>query len=300
MAVAAFCAATNLGAADIGVAWEGKSGMADKVMAGFDESIKGQGITVEYQKNLANIEELKKVIARFEKEKEAMVILRSTGAEVFLTHRPAIPTFLGACNNPVKLGVVKNMQAPGGNITGVTYYVPAKTQLQLMKTILPNLKSVMLLMESGHPSAPIEEEETKAACQAMGIAYMGKQCSSVAEILTAVKDNKSRVSAFIIGTQAMVFDNTPKIVDAAGKTPVFAYSEKPIRTGALAGYVADDEKLGSMLAKSVIDVVVRKKQVREVPFKMDPEPIFYLNGTTYRNLGLEIPPNVLGAAKIVQ
>ncbi|HPC47013.1 MAG TPA: hypothetical protein PLW83_03130 [Deltaproteobacteria bacterium] len=100
MAVAAFCAATNLGAADIGVAWEGKSGMADKVMAGFDEAIKGQGITVEYQKNLANIEELKKVIARFEKEKAAMVILRSTGAEVFLTHRPAIPTFLGACNNP--------------------------------------------------------------------------------------------------------------------------------------------------------------------------------------------------------
>ena len=59
-----------------------------------------------------------------------------------------------------------------------------------MKKILPSMKSVMLLMEKGHPSAPIEEEETKAACIAFKISYHGKMCSSVDEILTAVKENK--------------------------------------------------------------------------------------------------------------
>jgi putative ABC transport system substrate-binding protein len=274
--------------------------MANNVMKGFAEGIKGSGINVEYQKDLASVEELEKVIARFQKEKAGMVIMRSTGAECFLTHKPTIPTFLGACNNPGKIGVVKNVKAPEGNITGASYYIPAKLHLQVMKSILPNMKSVMLLMEKGHPSAPIEEEETRAGCAALGFEYHGKQCTSVDEIIATVKDNRDKVSVIIIGTQAMVFDNTGKIIDAAGKTPVFAYSEKPIKNGALGGYVADDEKLGRMIAEEVIEVLVKKKPVKDVPFRFDTEPIFYLNGKTYTRLGLEIPAGVLGAAKIIQ
>jgi putative ABC transport system substrate-binding protein len=115
-----------------------------------------------------------------------------------------------------------------------------------------------------------------------------------------VRDNRDKVSVIIIGTQAMVFDNTGKIIDAAGKTPVFAYSEKPIKNGALGGYVADDEKLGRMIAEQVIEVLVKKKPMKDVPFRFDTEPVFYLNGKTYTRLGLEIPAGVLGAAKIVQ
>jgi putative tryptophan/tyrosine transport system substrate-binding protein len=287
-------------AIEIGVAWEGKSGMANNVMKGFSEGLKGSGINVELQKDLASPDDLSKVMKRFEKEKSGMVVMRSTGAELLIKNPPKIPTFIAACNQPAKVGVIKNIKAPEGNITGVTYYVPGKTHIGLIKNILPGTKSVFMLMEKGHPAAPIEEEETKAACTANGIAYHGKMCSSVDEILSAVATNKDKVSAFIIGTQAMVFDNTPKIVDTAGKIPVFAYSEKPIRNGALAGYVADDETLGRMLAQSVIDVLVKGKTVRDVPVKFDPQPVFYLNGNTYKKLGLEISPQVLGAAKIIQ
>jgi putative ABC transport system substrate-binding protein len=300
MALLALCFSSNLFAVDIGVAWEGKSGMVNNVIKGFAEGIKGSGINVEYQKDLASVDELVKVMSRFQKEKAGMVIFRSTGAEALIKNPPTIPTFIGACNNPAKVGVVKNMKAPEGKITGVSYYVPGKIHLELMKTILPTMKSVMLLMEKGHPSAPIENEETKAASTVLGITYHGKMCSSVDEILTAVKENKDKVSAFIIGTQALVFDNTPKIIDAAGKTPVFAYSEKPIKTGALGGYVADDELLGKMLAQSVIDVLVKGKAIKDVPIKFDPQPVFYLNGNTYKKLGLQIPPNILSAAKIIQ
>jgi putative ABC transport system substrate-binding protein len=300
MALLALCFSSNLYAVDIGVAWEGKSGMANNVIKGFAEGIKGSGINIEYQKDLASVDELVKVMSRFQKEKAGMVILRSTGAEVLIKNPPTIPTFLGACNNPAKVGVVKNMKAPEGMITGVSYYIPGKIHLGLIKTILPTMKSVMLLMDKAHPSSPIENEETKAACTALGITYYGKMCSSVGEIVSAVKENKDKVSAFIIGTQALVFDITPKIVDAAGKTPVFAYSEKPIKTGALGGYVANDELLGKMLAQSVIDVLVKGKAIKDVPIKFDPQPVFYLNGNTYKKLGLQIPPNVLAAAKIIQ
>jgi len=300
MALLALCFSSNLFAVDIGVAWEGKSGMANNVVKGFAEGIKGSGINVEYQKDLASVDELVKVMSRFQKEKAGMVILRSAGAELLIKNQPTIPTFIGACNNPAKVGVVKNMKAPEGKITGVSYYVPGLIHVKLIKTILPEVKSVMLLLDKEHPSAPIENEETKEGCAAIKITYHGKMCSSVDEILAAVRDNKDKVSAFIIGTQALVFDNTPKIIEAAGKTPVFAYSEKPIKQGALGGYVADDETLGKMLAQSVMDVLLKGKAIKDIPIKFDPQPIFYLNGNTYKKLGLQIPPNVLAAAKIMQ
>jgi putative tryptophan/tyrosine transport system substrate-binding protein len=176
MALLALCFSSSLYAVDIGVAWEGKSGMANTVIKGFNEGIKGSGFNIEYQKDLASVDELVKVMNRFQKEKAGMVILRSTGAELLIKTPPTIPTFLGACNNPAKVGVVKNMKAPEGKITGVSYYVPGIIHVKLIKTILPEVKSVMLLLDKDHPSAPIENEETKEGCAALKITYHGKMC----------------------------------------------------------------------------------------------------------------------------
>ncbi len=290
----------TLHAAELGVAWVGKSGMADNVMKGFEDGIKGTGIRIEYQKDLKTNEDLAKVVARFEKEKTGMLILRSPCAEWLSKNPPKIPTFIGACNNPSQLGVIQKMSAPEGKITGVSYYIPARLNVEVFKAIIPKMTSVFLLMEKGHPSSEIEEAETREACAKLGIAFHGKMCSSVDDVLATVRQNSGKVTCFIIGSQAMIMDNAVKIVSAADRTPVFSYSEKPIRNGALGGYVADDQKLGRMLAAEVIDALIRHKPIRDIPVKFDPSPVFYLNGLTYKKLGLEIPVNILGAAKIIQ
>lgn len=289
-----------LHALDVGVAWVGKSGMAENVMKGFEDGIKGMNINLEYQKDLPSNEALAKVIERFTKEKGGILVLRSPCAEWLVKNPPAVPTFIAACNNPSQLGVIKNLKSPEGKITGVTYYIPAKINMDIFRAILPQMKTVYLLMEKGHPSAEIEEQETKVECAKLGVTYNGKMCTSIDEVTAAVKQNSGKVSCFIIGSQAMIMDNAARIVNAAGKTPVFSYSEKPIKSGALGGYVADDKKLGRILAGQVVDVLVKHKAVKDTPVRFDPEPVFYLNGLTYKKLGLEIPPNVLGSAKIIQ
>ncbi|MRR39451.1 hypothetical protein EG829_33355, partial [bacterium] len=213
---------------------------------------------------------------------------------------PSVPTFIAACNNPSQLGVIKNLNAPEGKITGVSYYIPARINIGVYKSIFPQMKSVFLVMQKGHPSAEIEEDETKDTCAKLGIAYHGAMFTSIDDAMAAVRDNKGKVTCFIIGSQAMIMDNAVSIVEAAGKTPVFSYSEKPILKGALGGYVADDQKLGRMLAGQVVNVLLKHKAIRETPVIFDPDPVFYLNGLTYKKLGLEIPAKVLAAAKIVQ
>lgn len=294
----------NALAVDIGVAWVGKAGMPLRVMNGFTKGIKEKApevdFTVDIQKELSSMQELEKVVAGFEKEKDGMVILRSNGAQWLAERKTSIPTFIGACNNPSQLGTVKNLSRPGGNITGVTYYIPASTHLEVFKAMQPQMKSVFLLMEQGHPGSLIDQNETQVACSKLGLTYDGKMCSSLEDVISTVKEKRDNVSAFIIGSEALVIDNTAKIIEAAGKTPVFAYSEKPIMSGAIAGYVADDEKLGYMLAESVIEVLVKGKDIGYISVKTDPQPTLYINGTTYQKIGLIIPPKILGVAKIIQ
>ncbi len=286
----------------LGVAWAGKSGMANRILKGLQTGLAevAPSIKVEVVKNLPNIEELAKVAKRFEKEKSGMVILRSNGAKWLAKNPPSIPTFIGGCNNPTQLGVVKNMEAPEGKVTGVTYFLPVKSQFQVFKALLPNMKSVLLLLEKGHPGSPIDQHSTKVACKQFGVAYAEKFVSTKDEALAAAKSAQGKYSAIIIGNQALLLDLAKSIVAAAGNTPVLAYSNKPVKDGALGGFVADDGKLGYMLAKSVAAVLLKGKAIKDVPVKVDPDPKFSINVTTAEKLKISVPYEILESANRIK
>lgn len=289
-------------ALEIGLAWVGKSGMAGRVTQGFDKAIGelAPDAKIEYQKELASLDDLAALVEKWQKEKDGMVILRSNGAKWLGKNPPSIPTFIGGCNHPVQLGAVKNLKAPEGNITGVTYFLPVDTQFEVFQAMLPEMKSVMLLVEKGHPSAAIDQEGTKEVCDKLGLEYSDFAASSVDELSAAVKDNAGKASVFIIGSQALIIDNTQAVIAAAGDTPVLAYSSKPVSAGALGGFVADDVKLGTILAESLVQVLVEGKAIKDVPVQMDPDPKFVLNAKTAEKLGVEIPYAILEAAEVIE
>jgi len=294
--------ATAVSAAEIGMAWAGKSGMSDRVTAGFEQGMKelAPDIKIEYQKELGTIDDLAQVAKKWEKEKNGMVLIRSNAAKWLAQNPPTIPTFIGGCNNPNELGAVKNLQAPEGNITGVTYYLPVESQFEVFKAIIPNMKSVLLLLGKNNPSAVVDQAGTKAVCEKLGITYNEKLCDTREDAIAAVNEFKGKVSVIIIGNQALHIDNAENIVKAAGTTPVLSYSSKPVKAGALGGFVADDKKLGYMLAESVVAVLKNGKAIKEVPVKVDPDPKFYVNSRTAEKLKIEIPFTILETATVIQ
>ena len=289
-------------ATEIGVAWAGKSGMSNRVAAGFDQGIKelAPQMSVEYQKELGSVDELAQVAGKWEKEKDGMVLLRSNAAKWLGQNPPAIPTFIGGCNNPKQLGAVKNLEAPEGNITGVTYYLPVDAQFEVFQAIIPDLKSVLLLLGKNNPSAVVDQGATQAVCKKMGIAYEEALCETKEDVSKAVEAFRGKVSVIIIGNQALIIDNAEDIVTAAGSTPVLSYSSKPVKAGALGGFVADDKSLGYMLAESVVAVLKDGKPIKAVAVKVDPDPKFYVNAKTAEALKLEIPFAILETATVIE
>ena len=283
---------TSMYAKDIGIAWVGKSSMQDDILKGFllQTKIFKNKFNIEIKKELKTLDDLKNLTQQWDTKKDGMILLRSSAAKMLSYTKTNIPTFIGGSNHPIALGAVNNTLSPQGNITGVTYYISKKTTLKMINLFLPNIKSILFLGEKGHFSTPIEQEETQRILKNdYKVEYKEFISDNLHDILNEVKNKKDQVAAIILGNQALIFDNANSIIKIAENIPVFSYSKSALKNGALAGYVADDVKLGKELAKSVYSVLFNGKKIKEVSIKVDNNPVFYVNKRTLDNLHLEIP-----------
>lgn len=294
-----FASMSAADAQQVGVAWMGQSSSPGRYLEVMQPMLEAQGIELEIAGELTP-EQMAEVVDRFERDKDAMIVLRSNGVSWLAENSPEIPTFIGATNHPRLLGAIQNVQAPEGNITGVTYYLEHQPLLETYKTILPGMQSVMLLLQEGHSASDVDEEGTMAACANLGLDCQAVRVSSPDELRQTVTENAGQVDAFIMGNPAMVLDNVELILAAAGDTPVVSYQDSAVDGGALAGFAAADAVLAGFLAESLLDVVQAGRAISEVPVKTDPFPTFKVNMTTASRLGVTVPMEVLGAATIVE
>jgi putative ABC transport system substrate-binding protein len=259
-------------------------------------------IHTQLRRNLKDIKEAEQVFREFETTMDAIVFLRSTGAQFLATADPKVPAFVGACNNPAELGAVKNLNSPEGKITGVTHFVPFETRFKVISSLFPNVKSVALLLQKGHPGSAIDAEGTRAECAKRGIAYHQVMASNLGELVEEMKKLRGKVDLFIISTTKLAFSNATSIVGEAmvSKTPVFSYMSGCADKGAVADLFVDQIKQGQMLAESVAAVLVKGQPISRVPVLMESNPKVVINEASMRVLGLKFPDAILKDAKIVQ
>jgi putative tryptophan/tyrosine transport system substrate-binding protein len=290
----------------IGLMWVGSSGMAKRVMIGFVRKARQIDPDLKTTTKMAikNMDEGAKVFRDLEATMDGVVFLRSNGAKFLgkLETPPRVPCFVGGCNNPAFLGAVKDLNAPEGNITGVTYFIPYEKRFQLIMTLFPDIKSVALLMHRGHPGSPIDRAGTRAQCSRLGLAYSEVIAGDLKELMQGAKGLAGKVDLFILSSTSLVLDNAVSLLTITNptKTPMFSYSEKPVKNAAVAALAARDEFLGGMLAESVVEVVANGKPVSQVPVKTDPAPLVIVNVPMMKALGLQFPQAVMSNAKRIE
>jgi len=290
-------------AKEIAVIWDTKTAMPQNVTMGFLPKLRelAPDLKVNLFRELKDFEEAKRVFHECESKMDGIVFLRSSGAEYLGKINPKVPCFIGACNNPVELGTINNLNAPEGMVTGVTYYIPYAQRLDIILSLFPATKSIALLVEKGHPSGPIEQAGTQAECKARGIAYREVVATSLDELVRETRA-LGKVDLIILTNTRLVMDNVVSLLPIATPMgiPIFSYADRPVKAGAVAGIAADDRKLGAMLAESVVDVLLKGKPVSQVPVKTDTTPQLTINEPMMQSLGLKFPEAVMKNAAIVR
>ncbi len=74
----------------------------------------------------------------------------------------------------------------------MTYYLPVDTQFEVFRAVVPGLKSVLLLLEKGHPGAVVDREGTRAVCSTLGIRYSEAEATTLQEAVGVVQQNAGK------------------------------------------------------------------------------------------------------------
>ena len=84
------------------------------------------------------------------------LLICSTGqaAMGLKTATVTIPIIFVGIANPVDLGLVQSLSRPGGNITGLTTFVPgdfATKQIEILRELVPDVSKIAILANQGNP-----------------------------------------------------------------------------------------------------------------------------------------------------
>lgn len=98
------------------------------------------GINVEHYSGQGDEKSSVRLLKKIETQGYDLVITRTSDALIIAQHTLfKTPTLYTNANNPLLLGF-KTLGPPGGNISGVSYYIPIEKHLRLYSTFIPGLK----------------------------------------------------------------------------------------------------------------------------------------------------------------
>ena len=150
----------------------------------------------------------------------AVVVGNDTSSRAAKAVTATTPIVFAGGGDPVRSGLVANMNRPGGNVTGVSFLsgVLGTKRLELLRQFVPKATSIAVLVNSNSPETAAERNEVIAAAQTIGLPIMIFDVGSDPEIEAAVASAVGRgANALFIGTGAFLASKRHELVALAAR-----------------------------------------------------------------------------------
>jgi putative ABC transport system substrate-binding protein len=211
-----------------------------------------------------------------------------------------IPVVFSAGADPVEIGLVSNFTRPTGNVTGITLWaseLDAK-RIDLLREMLPNVRTVALLVNPTNPGAVRELQGAQDAASKLGLNLEIQNASSSSEIERAFQAwPAGRVDALAVMADAFLINQRRRIMALVGnrRLPAIYPSREFADDGGLASYGArwsDMYKIAGTYAGRLL----KGEKPADLPVRRPTTYELVINLRTARSLGIALPPVLLARA----
>lgn len=209
-----------------------------------------------------------------------------------------IPVLFSAVTDPVESGLIKDVNAPGGNISGTSDMNPVDKQIDLLKDLIPNAKKVAVFYCSSETNSAAQYELAKKQIEKLGMECVQKTISTIDEAKSAIESLKGNVDAIYIPTDNTISDSMTLVAETANNCGLPTIGGEPgmVENGATATYGIDYHRLGKQTAEMAVEVLKSDKPLETIA-KM---PVVYqnkdcetaLNKAGIEALKLDVPKDI--------
>jgi putative ABC transport system substrate-binding protein len=134
--------------------------------------VEGQNVAIEYRWADGQYDRVPPMAAELVRRRVAVIVANTPGVLAVKAATTTIPIVFTAADDPVQIGLVPNLNHPGGNVTGVTSLSVeiAPKRLELLHELVPTASVMALLVKPADPTlAETQSREVLSAAHTLGL-----------------------------------------------------------------------------------------------------------------------------------
>jgi putative ABC transport system substrate-binding protein len=281
-------------------------GMTERLRAfrqGLKETgyVEGENVLVEYGWADGQYDRLPAMAAELVRRRVAVIVAIPIPAAIAAKSATAkIPIVFYVGGDPVELGLVASLNRPGGNATGVNYFVAelGPKQLELLHELLPTAVRIGLMVNPTNVNVEGSTKDVTAAAATMGLQIDIVQASNSREIEAAFATLvRNQADALVIGADPFLTSRRLQLATLATRhaIPAVTGNREFVEAGGPMSYGTSlteaYRQLGAYTGR-----ILKGAKPNDLPVMQSIKFELVINLPTARALGIEIPPTLLARA----
>ena len=200
-----------------------------------------------------------------------------------------IPVIFTAITDPVQAGLAE------GNITGTSDKLPVEAQLDLIRQLQPDAKTIGIIYTTSEPNSvsAIAEYEEKAGeygftIEALGVTAQSEVTQAADTLIGKGVDCLSNLTDNnVVGVLSSVLEKT----DEAG-IPVYGSEIEQVKLGCVASAGIEYVELGRQTGRMAAKILTGESSAYDMDYETISEYGIYINSEAMANFGIELPDSL--------
>jgi putative tryptophan/tyrosine transport system substrate-binding protein len=276
-----------------------RDGVRDALKAaGYDEA---KNLKFVYQSAQGNPATAAQIARQFAGDEPNVIVPISTpSAQAVVSATRDIPIVFTAVSDPVGAQLVKDMEKPGRNVTGLSDMSPVAEHVALIKEIVPNAKSIGYLYNSGEANSVSLLAVLKQEAAAAGLTVVESAATKSAEVQGAARALLGRADVIYIPTDNTIISALEGAVAVAeeGKTPLFTADTDSVSRGAIAALGFNYYDVGKQTGDIVVRIL-KGENPGDIAVKVAAGSDLVINKNAATKMGVTLPEAVVARANKV-
>lgn len=257
-----------------------------------------ENLTVQYKSAQGSSATAAQIARQFIAAKpDVIVAIATPSAQATAAATKQIPVVFAGITDPVAAKLIKNWQPTGTNITGVSDYQEIVPQINFMKKIVPNVKSVGYIYSPSEINSTVVLKNLQTHLAKQNISLIAVPAQRTADISTAANTLKGKVDLIYTTTDNNVVSAYESLVKFANenKIPLLASFPDAIERGAVAAYGMSYYDVGRQSGKLVVRILKGEKPGNIAP-ELGQSLRLVINADAAKKQGVNLSTEIIQSA----